>query len=292
LVAGGDCDPNLDALITCFKARGIACRALLVGAQTHPRLTWDVVQDTLNIDGEPWCPAALFLRHDVFTSLIERRPAPGQRAMAWFTTLSGWALGHPEVKLLNRESALQITNKPHVLFLAQRAGLEVPATLISNDHAFLSGEVRGRQLIVKPVNGGDYARELEPVLESAPVKGTSLAGPAIVQARLEPPEVRIYGIGDRFFVFRLEADALDYRTTADCRVVAGTTGDVPASLLAGLSTLMQHLRLDFGAADFKTCPQSGRLLFLEINDGPMFVAFDQACDGALTHAIADVLDPA
>jgi glutathione synthase/RimK-type ligase-like ATP-grasp enzyme len=52
---------------------------------------------------------------------------------------------------------------------------------------------------------------------------------------------------------------------------------------------MQHLGMDFGAADFKACPETGRLLFLEINSSPMFVRFDQAADYMLTDAIINYL---
>lgn len=43
------------------------------------------------------------------------------------------------------------------------------------------------------------------------------------------------------------------------------------------------------AADFKACPRTGRLLFLEVNSGPMFSAFDAAGHGCLTAAMADWL---
>jgi hypothetical protein len=52
---------------------------------------------------------------------------------------------------------------------------------------------------------------------------------------------------------------------------------------------MNILRLDFGAADFKTCPKTGRFLFLEVNSSPMFAAFDAASDGAVSRAIAESL---
>jgi hypothetical protein len=289
LVAGGDADPNLAALLRCFHDQGIACEALLVGERTHPRVTWDLTTDVLRMNGEERRPTAVFLRHDVFTSLAERRPEPGFRAFAWFTTLSGWAHAHPDVRMLNRASALHMTNKLHVLKLAQEVGLEIPSTLITNDFDLLTQEAEGRRLIVKPVNGGDYTRELPDVLKIAPRKGGSLAAPAIVQERLVPPEIRVYGIGGRFFAFRLVAEALDYRSTTDCKVLPFRETDLPKELLERLGALMQRLKMDFGAADFKACSDTLRLKFLEINNGPMFAAFDAACGRRLTRAIGDFL---
>jgi hypothetical protein len=289
LVAGGDTDPNLNALLRCLHDRGIAHEALRVGATTHPRVTWDLQSDILCINGEELRPTAVFLRYDVFTSLAEQRPEPGFRASAWYTTISGWTHAHPDVRMLNRASALRTTNKLHVLALAKEVGLEIPSTLVTNDFDLLTREAEARRLIAKPVNGGDYARELPDVLKIVTHKGGSLPAPSIVQERLLPPEVRVYGIGGRFFAFQLVADALDYRSTADCKVLPVKETDLPGELLTRLDALMQRLAMDFGAADFKACPETGRLKLLEINNGPMFAAFDAACEGKLTCAISDVL---
>jgi len=291
LVAGGDADPNLGALLTCLASRGVDHQALLVGAAAHPRVTWDLEADALRIDGEERRPAALFIRSDVFTGLAARRPEPFQRAAAWYTTLAGWALSHPEVRLLNRASARQVTNKPEVLHLARGLGLDVPPTLVTNDHELLTAELERREMIVKPVNGGDFARDLREVLPGAATVNGSLASPAIVQRRLVPPEIRVYRIAGRCFPYQLVADALDYRTTADCQVVPLEVSDLPGGLTDRLAALMDHLQMDFGAADLKACAETGRLQFLEINNSPMFAAFDAASGGRLTHALADFLCP-
>jgi hypothetical protein len=80
---------------------------------------------------------------------------------------------------------------------------------------------------------------------------------------------------------------LDYRATQNCRV---ESIDVPVELTNGLRKLLEQLGLDFAAADFKSCAETGRLLFLEVNTGPMFAAFDRAGDGELCDAMIQVLD--
>jgi hypothetical protein len=47
--------------------------------------------------------------------------------------------------------------------------------------------------------------------------------------------------------------------------------------------------LNFSALDFKTCQRTGRLKFLEINTGPMFVAFDKAANGELADGMIHAL---
>ena len=289
LVAGGDTDPNLAALIARLHHRGINSEALLVGAYMHPRVTWDLDKDLLLINGEERRPSAVFIRNDVFTGLAARRPEPFQRALAWYTTISGWAFSHPEVRILNRASGLNVTNKPQVLRLAREVGFDIPSTLVSNDFELLHQEMEKRKLIVKPVNGGDYTKEIKDVLQTTAVLNQTLAAPAIVQECLVPPEIRVYGINGRYFPYQLVADALDYRTTSECKVISLEVSDLPNGLTERLAALMERLQMDFGAADFKACPETGRLLFLEINSSPMFAAFDAVSEGRLTNAFVDFL---
>lgn len=289
LVSGGDTDPNLAAILRCLENRDIAHEALLVGKYVHPRVTWNLDNDQLLIDAEERRPNALFIRSDVFTGLAAGRPEPFQRAMAWYTTISGWALSHQDVKIFNRAGALNMTNKLHVLHLAHEAGFEIPSTLASNDFELLSREMEKRQLVVKPVNGGDYTKELKEALEVAPVLNSSLAQPAIIQERLTPPEIRVYRIGESYFAYQLVADALDYRSTSDCKVIPLELSDLPEGLIGRLAALTDRLQLNFGAADFKACPHTGRLLFLEVNNSPMFAAFDAVSEGGLTNAMVDYL---
>src|SRR6185436_2559443 len=134
---------------------------------------------------------------------------------------------------------------------------------------------------------GEYCQELKDVLKGTKAKDGIAAAPGIVQARLVPPEVRVYQIGDLMFAFTIAANALDYRTTSDCRI--DRMSKIPRAIQKGLARLSREMGLTFLAADFKTCPRTGELLFLEVNSGPMFSAFDYACGGCLTKAIARFL---
>ncbi|HKV10871.1 MAG TPA: hypothetical protein VJ725_22200, partial [Thermoanaerobaculia bacterium] len=74
LVAGGDLDPNLQALAATLAERGETVFFLKTGADLHPSVTWDLAAGRLMVDGEEIRPRAAFLRHDVFTHLADRRP--------------------------------------------------------------------------------------------------------------------------------------------------------------------------------------------------------------------------
>ena len=283
LIVGGDADPNITALLSAAARSGVSYQQLLVGKSSHPSLTWDIASGKLMLDEEPLECYAAFVRHDVFTALNDGQPSSQYRALGWHTAVTGWLAAHPEVFIFNRGNLNQVTNKPLVLKLAQDCGLAIPQTLITNDRERLAAFRSG---VVKPINGGGYCEPLADVLERTPVKDGRMATPAIVQQRLVAPEVRLYVVGDRYFAFNVISPELDYRSTQNCRV---EPTEVPSQLIEGFSTLLAGLGLDFAAADFKTCPVTGELLFLEVNNGPMFAAFDLATSGELCHTMIQTL---
>jgi len=286
LVAGGEADPNLATLLRCLDRQGVEHHGVLVGPRSQPTVHWDCGTGALAVDREGLDPSALFIRHDVFGPLAERREEAGFRTFAWYSALMGWALANEKVRLLNRRGADRMLNKPHMLSMARAAGLEVPDTVVTNDLAqlrALSGT--GAEMIAKPVAGGTYTQPLDALL-TQDVGPTDEPAPAIVQPRLVPPELRLFRIGERFVAFDVQSAALDYRTTTEVRLDPVAP---PVDLVQGLRTLTDRLGLDFVAADFKTCPHSGRLLFLEVNNAPMFAAFDHAAHGEICAAIIEAL---
>jgi hypothetical protein len=292
LIAGGEADFNTLSVLGRMRQRGIDGRELLVGA-ANPALTWDFQADELRLDGMVLRPAAMFLRYDVFPSLADPRPNVAFRAQAWFGALHGWLLAHPGVRMLNRCSNGQ-ANKPFILHLAGRCGLRIPFTLLTNELDALEADAaRLGPMIAKPVPGGGFAQSVDELLAGTQRREGRSAAPAFVQRRLVPPEVRVFGVGEgntrRYVAFRVESDALDYRTDDDARVVHLPLEQVDADVVEGLGRLMDALQMDWGAADFKTCPDTGRLVFLEINSGPMFGAFDDVSGFAVSDAILDFL---
>ena len=282
LIVGGDADPNITALLAAAERSGVSYQKLLVGKSSHPALTWDLTTEQLWLDGKLLQCSAAFVRHDVFTALQDGQPSSEYRSLAWHTAITGWLAAHPEIFIFNRRNLNQWTNKPLVLKLAQECGLDIPQTLITN----VRERLEGVEKVVKPINGGGYCEPLTEVLERTPFKDGRAAAPAIVQQRLAQPEIRIYRVGDRYFAFNVISEELDYRATQNCRVeFAGDAKSSHAELTDGLGKLLAKLGLDFAAADFKTSPDTGRLLFLEVNTGPMFAAFNHASNGKLCEAM-------
>jgi len=287
LIVGGDADPNITALLAAADRRDVSYQRLLVGRTSHPSLSWDLSTGQLWLEGELLQCSAAFVRYDVFTALQDGQPSSQYRALAWHTAVTGWLGAHPEIFIFNRGNLNHVTNKPLVLKLAQDCGLAIPQTLITNDNERMAC---CQEWVVKPVNGGGYCEPLREVLERTTIRDGRAAAPAIIQQRLAPPEIRIYAVGDRYFAFNVVSSELDYRATQNCRVELASVESLERGLVDALGRLLSRLGLDFAAADFKSCPDTGRLLFLEVNTGPMFSAFDHASDRKLCEAMIKHLD--
>jgi hypothetical protein len=288
LIAGGDADPNILSLLRRARERDLPVLPLLTGPDRTPAVTWNVQADTLLVDGREVRPGAGFMRYDVFQAMADPRPEVSFRAQAWHTTLHGWMLAHDEVRMMNRRYAGQ-TNKPFMLSLAAACGLRIPRTRITNELDALEMLPDASEMIAKPVPGGGHTRMVGELLGTSARRDGVSAAPAIVQERLVAPEVRIYGVGGRFLPFAVISDQLDYRTDSATRVVPMPLHCIAPALIASLARLMDRLGMEYAAADFKTDARTGELVFLEINSGPMFVAFDRASGNAVSDAILDYL---
>ncbi|WP_293083751.1 hypothetical protein [Okeania sp. SIO3B5] len=157
--------------------------------------------------------------------------------------------------------------------------------MITNEGEEL-GKYSAGSAIAKPVAGGDFCYSLEQLYSSIQFRNGCAAMPAIIQNRLVAPEIRIYIVGNYAFAFEIRSQHLDYRVQPDAEVIPLATLPDEVELLR---KLMASLRMDFGAADFKTDPKTKQLVFLELNSSPMFVRFDQVLKGSLCEAMIQTL---
>lgn len=285
LIAGGESDPNLHALAEVAAEMAVPWLDMRVPVGISPPFHWDLSAP----HGAPWgdeaCqPTGAFIRQDVFAALNDPRPAVHSRAAGWHAALQGWLLAHPEVRVFNRHIGAVAFNKPAALLRAQAVGLRIAPTWVSNDVARLRARL-SQPTIAKPVAGGGLCQTLEEALSGVDVAFSAM--PALIQPRLVAPELRVFVVGDTPLAFEVSSPSLDYRAQQDADVIA-----VPVpSQAEALCRLMTEFGMDFGAADFKTDPDTGELVFLELNTSPMFARFNQASDGALCRAMIRHLSP-
>lgn len=278
LVAGGRQDRNLEALLRAAESLGTPALPLLLSPEDRSPFRWDIDSDALCIASVPVRPTALFVRQDVFSWLTSRKEADRIWAREWYQAIMGYALSRDDLRRLNASFSTGAVNKIQALLLARSVGLAIPKTIVANGP---HGDAE-RDWVAKPLSGGDYCRG---VSELFPDPDTVSATPMFLQPKLLSPDLRIYRVGARWFAFRIESEHLDYRV-APARMEAVP---LPEALVERLGRLTDRLGLDFAAADFKRCGETGRMLFLEVNSSPMFAGADRACDGALSRSIVERL---
>ncbi|GGA39735.1 RimK family alpha-L-glutamate ligase [Okeania sp. KiyG1] len=285
LVAGGRLDPNLTRLIEIAKSQEVSVCEVFHGQEESPEFSWHLTQGQPRIKDRVISATGAFIRYDVFGNLSAPKSGASQRASGWYQTLYGWLLSQPKIRLFNRNHLPAVGNKPAMLILAQKLGLLIPDTLITNEADEL-GKYSAGSAIAKPVAGGDFCYSLEKLHSSIQFRNGCAAMPAIVQNKLVAPEIRIYIVGNYAFAFEIRSQHLDYRVQPDAEVIPLATLPDEVELLR---KLMASLKMDFGAADFKTDPKTKQLVFLELNSSPMFVRFDQMVKGSLCEAMIQTL---
>jgi glutathione synthase/RimK-type ligase-like ATP-grasp enzyme len=284
LVAGGQLDFNIGRLLGRMVQRRVPVIPLLVGPKLTPAITLDLATDTLRLDGAAIRPTACFMRHDVFLQMRGRNAHAQAAALNWYHAIKGWELAHDEVRGFNKAASGTENTKLHNLYLAQRVGLAIPQTRVTNELEQAAAAMRGA-LIEKPVAGGEHTMRLRDRIAQLKAADAVARYPRFVQRKLSRPELRIYRIGERFLAFNLASPDLDYREHNRAKLTPATA---PRHIQAKLRALTDRLGLDFAAADFMRDAR-GEYCFLEVNTQPMFAAFDQVAEGRLCDAIIDHL---
>jgi len=287
LVAGGQLDFNIGALLRRMLQRRVRFKEVLVGPGKPPRLTIDLDKDRLVLDGRAIRPTACFMLHDVFLAQAGGTGAQEANAAAlnWYAAIKGWELAHDDVRGFNKNSIGADSNKLANLYAARRCGLTVPPTVLTNEFAALKGR-RSPPLIQKPAAGGDYTGLLAELVDKLAARGPVALYPRFVQPRMKRPELRVYRVGETLLGYSLDSPDLDYRTH---QRVTLKPARVPKAVAQPLVALCDALALDFAAADFMRDPKTGEFVFLEVNSQPMFAAFDRVSGGKLCDAIIDHL---
>jgi hypothetical protein len=213
-----------------------------------------------------------------------KSPHAQAAALNWYHTIKGWELAHDDMRGFNKMSSGSENTKLHNLYLAKRAGLAVPDTLVTNEFEEAASSMRG-VLIEKPVAGGEHTSRLIDLRRRTRAADAVARYPRFVQRKLNRPEMRVYRIGEKFISFHLASPDLDYRERNRVKL---TVAAAPRNIQRKLRALTDMLQLDFAAADFML-DSRGQYRFLEVNTQPMFAAFDKVAEGRICDAIIDHL---
>jgi hypothetical protein len=215
--------------------------------------------------------------------------------LQWEALLHGF-LGGLAARLVNDPwLEARAARKPAQLAAAERAGLQVPETLVTSDPAaaaaFLDGLGEARA-VAKPLDGtdpagwtrllGDEDRDRLAGLRTAPV---------ILQRYVAGVDVRLTAVGDRLYACQIDARATpspqDWRAAASEARFAPC--DVPAEVVAGVLRLMAGLGLAYGALDFRVREADGAWHFLEVNPSGQWLGIEERTGLPITQAVAELL---
>lgn len=205
---------------------------------------------------------------------------------------------------------MRADNKPRQLRLAQLAGLEIPATLITNDAAAVRAFAarHGGAVIAKMLEqvDGSFADDDASVVFTTALDADQLAEldgldlcPMIFQERvMNQRDVRVFVVGKQLFAAALDASAragdLDWRRESYAldRVPVWQPCELPRALADRLIAVVDRMGLNYAAIDLVMTPDE-RYVFLELNACGAFAFLGDALAEPIAGALADTLiDPA
>lgn len=219
-----------------------------------------------------------------------------------------WALGEQRRDLLwvnSPSAARQAENKLVQLNAAIACGLNVPATLVSNDPREVAAfRTRHRKVIYKPFSlhswvdeAGSrgciaHARLLDPnqVIDDASIR----VCPGIYQAFVEKvADIRVTVIGRRWFAARLGKGRgegfVDWRSHVRSEEFSAQACALPGPIWEKLQQFMDRLGIAYGAFDL-VLDADGDLHFLEVNQGGQFLFVERWLpDQPLLQAMCSML---
>ncbi|APU22273.1 ATP-grasp ribosomal peptide maturase [Actinoalloteichus sp. GBA129-24] len=223
---------------------------------------------------------------------------------AWMTAEAEFGLGGllaalPDVRWINHPHRNRLADdKPRQLSLAAKAGLAVPATLITNDpvaaRIFVARQTNGA--VYKPLRGGPRTPEGDRLLLHTELVTVDQINDGVrttthlFQERVPCAfSVRVTSIGDRVFAVRIDtqdSEILDWR--ADHDRLSYSPIEIPAEAAAGLAALNRELGLVYSASDWIVTPD-GTWTFLENNPNGQWAWLEQHTGLPLTSALVDAL---
>ena len=195
-------------------------------------------------------------------------------------------------------------NKQIQLQAAGALGLETPRTLITNDAAAVRSfaESCAGKVVAKMLSSfAVYEDGREKVVFTNPVRPEDLADldglrlcPMTFQEQIPKAlELRVTVVGKHVFAASIDSQASaaaqhDWRRDGVALLQDWRRYELPGDVEKRLLRLMDHFRLNYGAADFILTPD-GRHVFLEINPVGEFFWLESFPGLPISDAIADVL---
>jgi hypothetical protein len=193
-------------------------------------------------------------------------------------------------RFVDAPTATGSATKPRQLALAHRAGLRVPATLIT------SSATRAKEFVASHDNrvihktltapmDAFFETKLWGTDEESVVDDLAIA-PTILQEYIEGElEVRVTIVGEQIFAASYRPASLDGRLDGIAPYTAHT---LPLAVEAGLHQIMRELSLTYATGDIRIT-SNGEYVFLELNPQGQYLWIEIQTGQPITHAMAEFL---
>ncbi|MFE2375975.1 ATP-grasp ribosomal peptide maturase [Streptomyces sp. NPDC059398] len=184
--------------------------------------------------------------------------------------------------------------KPAQLAVAQRLGLAVPPTLVTNDpdesRSFIGAHDR---VIYKTLRWTPYQRDGVAVtgwadrVTAAEIDASVSLVPHLFQAVVDKAaDLRVLVVGGEVFAVRIESGMLDWRK--DYSALSYRVVDLPTRLEKVLHAYLDHFGLVSGSFDFAV-DKAGDLWWLELNPNGQWGWLEESTGLAMSVAFAELL---
>ncbi|MEB3342662.1 hypothetical protein [Okeania sp.] len=177
--------------------------------------------------------------------------------------------------------------KPLQLSLANKIGVNIPATLVTNDaEEILNFYQSYSEVIFKPVYGGSHAQFL--TKEHLEINRMNLAlsiSPVTIQEYIPGTNIRSYVIGEKVYSAEIRSSSLDFREDKQAKLIYLET---PKDIKKQCLTITKAFGLKWTGIDWRLQP-NGEYIFLEANFSPMFLHFEKQTGCPITQNLIELL---
>jgi glutathione synthase/RimK-type ligase-like ATP-grasp enzyme len=258
-------------------------------------LSWNLNSLTATIQLADGTELALDTIHSVYWRAFSGVKVPNlpdreQKRIAFYDGMSLMrsVLQLDSIHWVNSWAAYQFhQEKPRQLQTVKQLGVQIPATLITNQPTQVIEFARSHpQTIFKPVYGGAHTELITPDLLDPERLNLSLKiAPITLQEYIPGTNIRSYVIAEAVYSAEIRSGSLDFRTDETSRLIPVT---LPAPVAQQCLAITRALGLEWTAIDWRLTP-TGEYVFLEANPSPMFLHFEHQTGFPITQGLIQLL---
>lgn len=303
-------DPSADRLVEALHQRDVPVfrtnvaafpQRLSLDARLGP-YGWDGVLSTEYREVRLCDVRSVWYHHPTQFALPEGMSQPERRhAAAEARCGLGGVLSSLDVLWVNHPSRSSDLFKPRQLQVANRCGLSVPDSVVTNNPdavrdfaAGMDGALAGKTLAAAALMESgrlqiSYTRRIEPA-ELNDLAGIKTTAHLFQRFLSKSWEARVTVVGDRIFAAAIhaESDAAQVDWRSDYSSLFYSVVEPPRQVSEGMTTFLKYFGISFGAFDFAITPD-GSWIFLECNPSGAYGWLEETLDLPITSALADLL---